>query len=308
MGTTFGQRVAAVREFNRFYTSRIGALDEGYLSSPFTLTEVRVLYELAHRGQATASELGRELGLDAGYLSRIVGGFARRGLLMRTVPKDDARKAILSLTARGKETLVPLEAKARSQIGGMLRSLPALEQDRLVSSMRAVERALEPGLHGTRKVALRAHRPGDMGWVVERHGALYSEEYGWTETFEALVADIVAKFITHLDPKRERCWIAEVDDERVGCVFCVKKTNTVAKLRLLLVEPRARGLGVGAKLVDECIRFARAAGYRDLVLWTNDVLVAARRIYERAGFELLESERHTSFGKQLIGQNWRLRL
>jgi DNA-binding MarR family transcriptional regulator/N-acetylglutamate synthase-like GNAT family acetyltransferase len=308
VGSTLAGRVAAVREFNRFYTRRIGLLDEGYLSSRFSLTEVRVLYELAHRGSATASELGRDLGIDPGYLSRILRGFARRGVVARTAAKDDARRAILRLTARGKATLAPLEARARDQIGVMLENVPAAEQDRLVASMRTIERGLRPGAGAAPKVTLRSHRPGDMGWVVERHGALYWEEYGWDESFEALVADIVAKFITHLDPKRERCWIAEVDGERVGCVFCVKKSKTFAKLRLLLVEPRARGLGVGSRLVDECIRFARAAGYRQVTLWTNDVLVAARRIYERAGFELVESERHRSFGKALVGQNWTLRL
>jgi DNA-binding MarR family transcriptional regulator/GNAT superfamily N-acetyltransferase len=308
VGSTRAQHVAAVREFNRFYTSRIGVLDEGYLSSRFSLTEVRVLYELAHRGSSTASELGRDLGIDAGYLSRILRGFARRGVLARTAAKDDARKSNLRLTARGRATVAPLEAKARAQIGVMLGKVPAAEQERLVASMRTIERGLRPGPRATPKVTLRSHRPGDMGWVVERHGALYWQEYGWDESFEALVADIVAKFITHLDPKRERCWIAEVDGERVGCVFCVNKSKTVAKLRLLLVEPQARGLGVGSRLVDECIRFARTAGYRDLVLWTNDVLVAARRIYERAGFELVESERHRSFGKALVGQNWRLGL
>jgi DNA-binding MarR family transcriptional regulator/N-acetylglutamate synthase-like GNAT family acetyltransferase len=308
MGSTLARRVAAVREFNRFYTSRIGVLDEGYLSSRFSLTEVRVLYELAHRGSATASELGRDLAIDAGYLSRILRGFARRGLLARAAAKDDARKAILRLTARGKATVTPLEAKARDQIGTLLDSVPASQQDRLVTSMRTIERALRPGPRTVPKVALRSHRPGDMGWVVERHGALYWAEYGWDESFEALVAGIVAKFIEHLDAKRERCWIAELDGERVGCVFCVKQSKTVAKLRLLLVEPRARGLGVGSRLVDECNRFARAAGYREITLWTNDVLVTARRIYERAGFELVESERHRSFGKALVGQNWRLRL
>ncbi len=308
MVSTIAHRVAAVREFNRFYTSRIGALDEGYLSSRFSLTEVRVLYELAHDGAITATALGRILGIDAGYLSRIIRGFAGRGLLARSRAKDDGRKAILRLTARGKATVAPLEARAREQIGAMLRDVSRAEQDRLVESMRVIERALQPGQDPKSKIALRAHRPGDMGWVVERHGALYYEEYGWDQTFEALVADIVAKFIRHIDPTRERCWIAEVDGKRAGCVFCVKKTKTVAKLRLLLVEPWARGLGVGSRLVDECIGFARAAGYRDLVLWTNDVLVAARRIYERAGFELVESERHTSFGKKLVGQNWRLRL
>jgi len=308
MGSTLARRVAAVREFNRFYTSRIGVLDEGYLSSRFSLTEVRVLYELAHRGSVTASELGRDLGIDAGYLSRILRGFARRGVLARTAARDDARKSMLRLTPRGKAAVAPLEAKARDQIGVMLHSVPAAEQERLVASMRAIERGLRPGPRATPKVTLRSHRPGDMGWVVERHGALYWQEYGWDESFEALVAEIVAKFITHLDPKSERCWIAEVDGERVGCVFCVRKSKTVAKLRLLLVEPQARGLGVGSRLVVECIRFARAAGYRELTLWTNDVLVAARRIYERAGFELVESEGHRSFGKALVGQNWVLRL
>jgi len=308
VGSTLAERVAAVREFNRFYTRRIGVLDEGYLSSRFSLTQVRVLYEVAHRGSTTASELGRELGIDRGYLSRMLGGFARRGVLARTAAKDDARKSIVRLTARGKATVAPLEARARDQIGAMLDDVPAAEQDRLVASMLTIERGLRPGPRATPKVVLRSHRPGDMGWVVERHGALYWEEYGWDESFEALVAGIVAKFITHLDSERERCWIAEVDGERAGCVFCVKKSKTVAKLRLLFVEPRARGLGVGSRLVDECIRFARAAGYRDLVLWTNDVLVAARRIYERADFQLVESERHTSFGKKLVGQNWRLRL
>ncbi len=308
MGSTLAGRVAAVREFNRFYTRRIGLLDEGYLSSRFSLTEVRVLYELAHRGSATASEVGRDLGIDAGYLSRILRGFARRGMVARTAAKDDARRAVLRLTPRGKAAVAPLEARARDQIGVMLENVPAAEQDRLVASMRAIERGLRPGSGAAPKVTLRAHRPGDMGWVVERHGALYWEEYGWDESFEALVADIVAKFISHLDPKRERCWIAEVDGERVGCVFCVKKSKTVAKLRLLLVEPRARGLGVGSRLVDECVHFARRAGYREVTLWTNDVLVAARRIYERAGFELVESERHRSFGKALVGQNWALRL
>lgn len=308
MGTTLAGRVAAVREFNRFYTSRIGVLDEGYLSSRFSVTEVRVLYELAHRGSATASQLGRDLGIDTGYLSRILRGFARRGVLARTAAEDDARKTILRLTARGRATVAPLEAKARDQIGAMLGGVPAAEQGNVVASMRTIERALRPEQRGRSKIAVRSHRPGDMGWVVERHGALYWAEYGWDESFEALVAGIVAKFIEHLDAKRERCWIAELDGERVGCVFCVKQSKTVAKLRLLLVEPRARGLGVGSRLVNECIRFARAVGYREITLWTNDVLVAARRIYERASFELVESERHRSFGKALVGQNWRLRL
>jgi DNA-binding MarR family transcriptional regulator/GNAT superfamily N-acetyltransferase len=308
VGSAFDRRVDAVREFNRLYTRRIGVLDEAYLGSRFSLTEVRVLYELAHRANATASELGRELSLDAGYLSRIVGGFTRRGLIAKAEAKDDARKTILRLTARGRRVIEPLEAKARAQIGAMLEGVPVLKQGRLVEAMRAIETAFDGSTRARARVALRSHRPGDMGWVVERHGTLYWREYGWDETFEALVAGIVARFIEHLDVDRERCWITELDGEPVGCVFCVRKSSRVAQLRLLLVEPRARGLGIGRRLVDECIRFARAAGYRELTLWTNDVLVAARHIYERAGFRLVESERHHSFGKDLVGQNWTLRL
>lgn len=308
MGSAFDRRVDAVREFNRLYTRRIGVLDEAYLGSRFSLTEVRVLYELAHRKTASASELARELGLDAGYLSRIVRSFTRRAVIAKTAAKDDARKRILRLTPRGRHVIEPLEAKARAQIGAMLGGMPASQQGRVVDAMRAIETSLVGSTRAQTTIALRSHRPGDMGWVVERHGSLYWQEYGWDETFEALVAGIVAKFIEHLDRDRERCWIAELEGERVGCVFCVRKSKMVAKLRLLLVEPRARGLGIGRRLVDECIRFARAAGYRELTLWTNDVLVAARHIYERAGFRLVESERHHSFGKDLVGQNWTLRL
>ena len=255
MGSTSRERIAAVREFNRFYTSRIGVLDEAYLASQFSLSEVRVLYELAHRDSAAASELGRDLGIDPGYLSRMLRGFSRRGLLTRRAAKEDARKAILRLTARGKATVAPLETKARDQIAAMLSGVPGADQERLVASMRTIERALRQDSRSVPRVTLRSHRPGDIGWVVERHGTLYAEEYGWDESFEALVAD-----------------------------------------------------GVGSRLVDECIRFARAAGYREITLWTNDVLVAARGIYERAGFELIESQRHRSFGKALVGQNWTLRL
>ncbi|OLC20234.1 MAG: MarR family transcriptional regulator [Chloroflexi bacterium 13_1_40CM_68_21] len=308
VGSPFERRVDAVREFNRFYTRRIGVLEEAYLGSPFSLTQVRVLYELAHRETATASELARELDLDAGYLSRILRSFTRRGVTAKTAAKDDARKTILRLTSRGRRVIEPLEAKARAQIGSMLDAVSGAQQGRVVDAMRAIEASLAGSASTQRKVRLRSHRPGDMGWVVERHGTLYWQEYGWDETFEALVAGIVAKFVEHLDRKRERCWIAELDGDPVGCVFCVRKSKTVAKLRLLLVEPRARGLGIGRQLVDECIRFARAAGYRELTLWTNDVLVAARRIYERTGFELVEGERHHSFGKDLVGQNWTLRL
>ncbi len=298
------RRVAAVRRFNRFYTRQIGLLEEGYLKSPFSLTEVRVLYELAHRDKPTASELSRDLGLDAGYLSRIVRRFEKRRLISRAPSDADGRQSHLGLTARGVAAIAPLERRSHEEIGAILGSLPAGEQVRLVESMRAIEGIL--GAMPEQKVAyvLRSHQPGDMGWVVHRHGALYAQEYGWDERFEALVAEIVAKFIHGYDPKKERCWIAEKDDEIVGSVFLVKASKTVAKLRLLLVEPKARGLGIGARLVEECIRFARQAGYRKMTLWTNSILRAARHIYEEAGFRLVREERHRSFGHDLVGETW----
>ena len=308
MPSRLADRVQAVRRFNRFYTRRIGVLEERYLHSSFSLAEVRVLFELAHRRATTASELAADLGLDPGYLSRMLRAFRGRGLVSRTSSPGDGRKSVLALTARGRRVFAPLEAAARKDIAAMLGTLPGGRQDHVVESMRSIEAALDPAAVRPGRVTLRSHRPGDMGWVVSRHGALYWEEYGWDERFEALVAGIVAKFIEHRGDKRERCWIAELDGERVGSVFCVRQSDTVAKLRLLLVEPSARGHGIGTRLVDECVAFARSAGYRELVLWTNDVLVAARRIYERAGFELTRSDRHTSFGKKLVGETWRLRL
>jgi DNA-binding MarR family transcriptional regulator/N-acetylglutamate synthase-like GNAT family acetyltransferase len=306
--TEMDQRIAAVRHFNRFYTQQIGVLQEGYLESPFSLAEVRVLYELAEREQPTASELARDLGLDGGYLSRILRGFAKRGLIDRKPSEVDGRRSLLSLTEQGKAVFAPLHARSHDQIGAMLGRLPVEEQNRLVEAMGTIE-----GLLGARPeprvpYLLRPHRPGDMGWVVHRHGVLYAQEYGWDEQFEALVAGIVAKFLEHFDPKLERCWIAERDGEIVGSVFLVKQSETVAKLRLLLVEPKARGLGIGTRLVDECILFARSVGYRKIVLWTNSVLVAARKIYARAGFRLVEEEPHHSFGHDLVGETWELEL
>jgi DNA-binding MarR family transcriptional regulator/N-acetylglutamate synthase-like GNAT family acetyltransferase len=308
MPRTLAERVTAVRRFNRLYTRRIGALDEGYLQSRFSLTEVRVLYELAHRGGVTATDLAGELGMDPGYLSRTLRGFSRRRLLASAASAQDGRRRHLSLTARGKRAFAPLDTAARRQIAALLAPLPPRVQARLVHSMRFIERALDGADESRRDVVIRTHRPGDLGWVVQRHGELYWDEYGWDERFEALVAGIVAKFVEHLDAARERCWIAELDGERVGSVFCVKQSARVAKLRLLLVEPQARGSGIGSRLVDECVGFARSAGYSEMALWTNDVLRAARRIYERAGFALEERERHVSFGKRLVGETWRLRL
>ena len=306
--TGFDARVAAVRRFNRFYTKQIGLLHEGYLESPFSLSEVRVLYELAHREKPTAAELGRELGLDAGYLSRILRGFERRHLVERTASKADGRQSHLALTERGRAAFAPLLARSHADIGAMLGKLSDADQKRVLEAMHTIEGLLGARPEGTAAYVLRPHQPGDMGWVVHRHGALYAQEYGWDEQFEALVASIVAKFIQHYDPKRERAWIAEKDGEIVGSVFLVKQSATVAKLRLLLVEPRARGLGIGARLVGECVRFARQAGYRKIMLWTNSVLRAARRIYESAGFRLVHRERHRSFGHDLVGETWELPL
>jgi DNA-binding MarR family transcriptional regulator/GNAT superfamily N-acetyltransferase len=303
--------IQQIRRFNRFYTQQIGVLNQGLLQSPFSLAEVRVLYELAHREQPAAVELARELSLDDGYLSRMLRGLQGRGLIARTPAQGDRRQRLLALTPRGRRVFASLNARSDDQVAAMLRELSPAEQERLIQAMGTIEDLLRPG--GTVHPAgssylLRPHWPGDMGWVVYRHGVLYSQEYGWDERFEALVAGIVAHFIARFDPKRERCWIAEKDGENVGSVFLVKHTKTVAKLRLLLVEPEARGLGIGRRLVDECVRFARQVGYRKITLWTNSVLHAARRIYERAGFVLVKEEPHQSFGENLVGQNWDLTL
>ncbi len=304
----FDQCVEAVRRFNRFYTRQIGVLRDGLLSSPFSLAEARVLYELAHREKPAASELGRELGLDAGYLSRILRGFEKRGLIEKGPSETDGRQSLLWLTEQGREAFALLNARSRDEIGAMLSGLPTAQQDRLTEAMRTIESLL--GIPPEQKASylLRPPQPGDMGWVVNRHGVLYAREYGWDERFEALVAEIVATFIRNYDPKRERCWIAEKDGENVGSVFLVASSKTVAKLRLLLVEPKARGLGIGARLVGECVRFARQADYRKITLWTNDVLYAARHIYEAAGFRLVHEEPHHSFGHDLNGQTWELKL
>jgi DNA-binding MarR family transcriptional regulator/GNAT superfamily N-acetyltransferase len=300
------QRIASVRRFNRFYTRQIGVLDEGLLESTYSLTEVRVLYELAHREQPTASDLGKALGIDAGYLSRILRGFQQRGLVESRPSTADARQNLLRLSGQGREVFDALDARARDDVGGMLGRLPPADQRRLVGAMQTVETLLgaEPDPAPRAPYLLRPHQSGDMGWIVHRHGVLYAHEHGFDERFEALVAGIVAKFIRELDPARERCWIAERDGEFAGCVFLVKDSTEVTKLRLLLVEPKARGLGIGRRLVEECLRFAQRAGYRKITLWTNDTLHAARRIYERAGFQLVDQKPHRSWGPEAIGQNW----
>ncbi len=288
------QRAEAMRRFNRFYTKQIGVLHEGLLQSPFSLTEVRVLYELAHRDKVTASELATDLGLDAGYLSRMLRRFDYCGFLDKSPSPTDGRRTHLRLTPQGRDAFAPLDQRSHDEAAAMLSTFSAAEQNRLLEAMRTIEELLRPQTAGREPYLLRPHQPGDIGWIIHRHGVLYSQ--------------VAAKFIQHFDPKRERCWIAEKEGEIVGSVFLVKQSDKVAKLRLLLVEPAARGLGIGSRLVDECIRFARQVGYKTITLWTNDVLHAARHIYEQAGFHLVDEEPHHSFGHDLVGQTWELAL
>jgi DNA-binding MarR family transcriptional regulator/GNAT superfamily N-acetyltransferase len=311
------ERVEAIREFNRYYTRRIGVLQESLLETAFSLTESRLLWEFAHRDRTTATELARDLGLDPGYLSRLLRAFKDKGLISSERGADDARHRHLKLTAAGRRAFAPLERRTRAQIDALLASLTDAEQQRLLQSMASIRRLLDPPAAAQRApYLLRAQRPGDIGWVIERHGTLYAHEYRWDMSFEALVAHIAARFVESFDPAREACWIAERDQLNVGCVFLVQARDDatdaplegVAQLRLLLVEPAARGLGIGARLVDECERFARRAGYRRIVLWTNSVLLAARGIYAKAGYRLVRSERHRSFGHDLVGETWELEL
>ncbi|MDX8433342.1 bifunctional helix-turn-helix transcriptional regulator/GNAT family N-acetyltransferase [Mesorhizobium abyssinicae] len=302
------ERIDAVRAFNRFYTRQIGLLDEGLLKSPFSLTEARVLYELAHHDGLVASDLVRDLGLDAGYVSRLLKKFEERGLVERAATEADARRSSIALTQAGRDAFAPLNKDSHAQVQALLDKLPPAEQDRLVKAMGTVQRLLGDQPEPRVPYVLRPMQVGDIGWVTRRQGLIYAQDYGWDETYEALVAEILAEFVRKFDPKWERAWIAEREGEVVGSVFLVRKSDAVAKLRLLYVEPSARGLGIGKRLVDECIGFARAKGYRTLTLWTNDILVSARRIYQAAGFELAEEERHHSFGKDLVGQTWNLEL
>ena len=308
-GAELDEQVEAVRRFSRFYTRRIGVLHEGLLGSSLSLTEGRVLYELAQREPATATALADELGLDSGYLSRILNGFGKRGLITRRASEKDGRQFILALTDQGREMFAAIDARSHDEVAAMLRELDGADQSRLVAAFETVERLLGGGRKpGHPCYILRPHQPGDMGWIIHRHGVLYAEEYGWDESFEALVARVAATFIDNFDVRRERCWIAERDGEIAGSVLLVKDGDEIAKLRLLYVEPKARGLAIGRRLVDECIGFARRTGYRKITLWTNDVLVSARRIYQAAGFHLVRAEPHHSFGRDLVGQYWELPL
>lgn len=304
----FDTRVEAVRRFNRFYTRQIGALQEGLARSPFSLTEARVVYELAHRDRATAAGLAEVLGVDPGYLSRILRRFVDQGLVARQPSGTDGRQSLLWLTDTGRTAFAALDEGSRRDVGALLAPLSATERRRLVDAMEVVRHLLGHRQEPAPPFVLRPPRPGDLGWVVHSHGALYAREYGWDEKFEGLVAEIVADFARDHDPLRERCWIAEKDGGNVGSVFLVRASDAVAKLRLLLVDPEARGLGIGRRLVEECVDFARSAGYHVVTLWTNDVLHAARRIYQEAGFRLVHEEPHHSFGHDLVGQTWELRL
>ena len=301
-------QVQAVRAFNRFYTQKLGVLDQQLLKSPFSLSEARVLYELAHGGEQSAKEIGIALGLDAGYLSRIVQNFDESGLIARKPLPSDRRQVQLSLTAKGRQAFARLERSSQDDVAAMLRPLPDEERSKLTGAMETIERLLAMPRTPSPRATLREPRPGDMGWVVQSHGAFYASEYGFDSSFEAFVAEIVAKFLTSFDASRERCWIADIDGAPVGSVFLVRHTDEVAKLRLLLVDPAGRGQGLGQRLVAECIAFARQCGYRRITLWTQSILVAARRIYQDAGFELVATEPHRGFGQSLIGETWEMKL
>ena len=300
--------IAAVRAFNRFYTRKLGVLDQQLLRSPFSLSEARVLYELAQRGNVAAKEIGIELGLDPGYLSRIIQKFDEDGLITRKPLASDRRQYQLGLTAKGRQAFARLERSSQDDVAAMLAALPPGGASRLTEAMSAIERLLGAPHTPPQPAILRDPRPGDMGWVVQSHGALYAREYGFDSSFEALVAEISAKFLASFDASRERCWIADLDGVPVGSIFLVRQSDDVAKLRLLLVDPAGRGQGLGRRLVGECISFARACGYRKITLWTQSILLTARKIYQDAGFVLAATEPHRSFGQSLIGETWELEL
>ena len=305
------RRVEAVRRFNRFYTRQIGVLGDAMLDSPFTLTQARLLYELAHREHPTASDLVKDLGLDAGYLSRLLRNFEKQGLLARATSSEDARQRHLTLTSQGRKAFNSLDRGTRQQIASLLQLLSKSQQDQMESAMQQIEGLLSNNGADTDPAIstgyrLRDPQPGDMGWVVHRHGVLYATEYGWNQSFEAVAAEIVANFVKNFDPARERCWIAERDGQILGSIFLVQQSATVAKLRMLLVEPAARGMGLGRRLVKECIDFARKTGYRRMRLWTTSNLTAARHLYTEAGFRMIGTEPHRDFGKDLVSETWEL--
>jgi DNA-binding MarR family transcriptional regulator/N-acetylglutamate synthase-like GNAT family acetyltransferase len=303
-------RVARVRRFNRFYTRQLGVLRKTYLDSPYSLGEARVLYEIAKGGTPTASDIARALDLDAGYLSRTLRNFEKRGLIERKASASDGRQSHLALSARGRKSFAPLEQRSQRDTAAMLARLAPGDEARLIAAMSAIEELLGGAVAETfppqRRYRLRPPTHGDFGWIVKRHAELYAQEYGWVTPFEGVCAQIVADFVNKFDDKRERCWIAEMDGENVGSIMLAKDSEAIARIRLLLVDPKARGLGLGRHLTDECIRFARNAGYQKMTLWTHQVLTAARHIYQQAGFRLMRSEQHQSWGRPVVSEHWDL--
>jgi DNA-binding MarR family transcriptional regulator/N-acetylglutamate synthase-like GNAT family acetyltransferase len=308
MPATRHVQIAALRRFSRFYTRQIGVLRKSYLDSQFSLGEARVLYEIAHGDRLTASDIASRLDLDPGYLSRLLRNFEKQKLIDRKASAQDARQSHLTLTPRGKRAFAPLEKCSQQQAGSMLGKLKPAEQAELVTAMKSIQSLLDAPAARAAQPILRQPKPGDFGWVVTRHAQLYRDEYGWTEPFEGLCAQIVADFVNKFDPAKERAWIAEVDGENAGSIMLVKDSDEVARIRLLLVDPKARGLRLGAKLTEESIKFARAAGYKKVTLWTHSILTAARHVYKNAGFQLTRTEPHTSWGKPVIGEHWDLEL
>jgi DNA-binding MarR family transcriptional regulator/N-acetylglutamate synthase-like GNAT family acetyltransferase len=307
MPTGLTQRIGAVRRFNRFYTRQIGVLRKTYLDSLYSLGEMRVLYEIAHGESMTASDIIKALDLDAGYLSRVLRNFEKRGLIVRKASPADARQNHLTLTARGRKTFAPAEARSQRDVAAMLKNLGGDEQEKLVAAMRTIEDLLDSAPPAG-EIVLRQPKFGDFGWIVSRHAELYAQEYGWIEPFEGLCAQIVADFANNNDPGCERCWIAELNGENIGTVMLVKDSEDVARIRLLLVDPKGRGLGLGTRLVDECVKFARASGYKKITLWTHSILTAARHVYEQAGFMITSSEKKRRWSKDVVAEYWDMEL
>jgi DNA-binding MarR family transcriptional regulator/GNAT superfamily N-acetyltransferase len=302
------EHIRVVRGFNRFFTKQIGVLREGLLHSPYSLTEARIIFELANQSNLTATKLGNALGLDTGYLSRILNKLEQLRLIKKNRSDDDGRQRLISLTTKGEKIFSLLDTRSNDEVSEMLSRLNESGRARLIEAMQTIEDIFNQGSKHLKSVYLRHHEPGDMGWVIRQHGLFYHQRYGWDESFEAFVSQICADFINQYDPQKERCWVAEMQDEQIGSIFCVNAGENVAKLRMLLVAPKARGLGLGTKMVKECIRFARRVGYKKITLWTNDILIDARKIYEKQGFKLVKEESHHSFGHDLVGQNWDLML
>jgi DNA-binding MarR family transcriptional regulator/GNAT superfamily N-acetyltransferase len=301
-------QIAAIRGFSRFYTRKLGIIEPKLLASPWTLQEARIIYEIAQHDSCTATDLVRTLGLDAGFLSRTLQALQRRQIVARKPSRTDRRANELALTAKGRAAFAELDQRSRDEVAALLAGLDDRERSAIVSAMTVIEQVLEPPAQKPAGFMLRSHRPGDLGWIVSRHGAIYAQEYGWDISFEALAAEITAQFLRSWNPRREQCWIAEIGGEPVGSIFLVRTSDEVAKIRLLLVEKKARGLGVGRALVEQCLRFARDAGYSSITLWTQSILLAARGIYQRAGFRRVGEEPHHSFGVDLVGETWEMKL